>query len=114
MTRIGGKIKHLRQSLNARIRELERESKDSQSNRATVTLDQQSVGRLSRMDAMQQQAMANATNWRREQEILRIKATLLRIEAGEFGYCLDCGEAIEPKRLNLNPTVARCMSCVQG
>ena len=114
MSRAGEKFETLRQLLNTRIDDLERESNNSQSSRATVTLDQQTVGRLSRMDAMQQQAMAAATNRRRNQEIQRIKATLSRIDAGEFGYCLDCGEAIEPKRLNLNPTVARCMSCVQG
>ncbi len=83
-------------------------------NRATVTLDQQSVGRLSRMDALQQQAMAQATHARRRQMETRIAAALARIAAGEFGFCDSCGEDIPPKRLALDPTITRCVSCAAG
>jgi len=65
----------------------------------TVVLDQQSVGRLSRMDALQQQAMAKAQQNRRGASELRIRAALARIADDEFGYCSDCGEPIEKKRL---------------
>ena len=85
--------------------------KDSQQ---TVTLDQQSVGRLSRMDAMQQQAMANATQARRDQTKVRIIAALLRLDEGEFGYCLSCGDDITPKRLEFDPTVPTCLTCAAG
>lgn len=57
------------------------------------------MGRLSRMDALQVQAMAQAVERRRGQELGRIKATLGRIDDGEFGYCVTCGEQIAPKRL---------------
>lgn len=83
-------------------------------NQQTVTLDQQSVGRLSRMDALQQQAMARATQTRRNQMKTRIQAALKRMDEGEFGYCIDCGEDIPANRLELDPTVPLCISCTRG
>ena len=79
--------------------------------RSTVHLDQQSVGRLSRMDALQQQAMANETARRRVIERSAIKAALSRIEEGEFGCCVSCGEDIDPRRLELSPTAPTCIKC---
>jgi len=84
------------------------------SSRDTVTLDQTSVGRLSRMDAMQQQAMANATSGRRKAEIAQAKAALQRISDGEFGYCAECGDDIARKRLDHNPSAATCITCARG
>ena len=80
----------------------------------TVTLDQQSVGRLSRMDALQHQAMAKATQARRGQLRSRIDAALARLDEGEFGYCAECGEDIPFKRLELDPTVPNCVNCARG
>ena len=80
----------------------------------TVVLDQQAVGRLSRMDAIQNQAMAKAGQSRRNVMRIRIAAALQRIEQGEFGYCIDCGEDIALKRLELDPTVLKCLSCAAG
>jgi DnaK suppressor protein len=51
-----------------------------------VELDQTKVGRLLRMDAMQQQAMAQATARRSEQELQRIRTALARMAAGDYGY----------------------------
>ncbi len=82
--------------------------------RATVILDQTSVGRLSRMDAMQQQAMANATSQRRQFEITQANSALKRMAQGEYGYCLECGDDIALKRLKHNPSVATCITCAQG
>lgn len=73
---------------------------------APVTLDQSSVGRLSRMDAMQGQAMAQATERRRISEIRRIEAALQRIEDGEYGYCIVSGDPIPRARLELDPAAA--------
>lgn len=93
---------------------LEQDDKDAADDRATVALDQQSVGRLSRMDAMQRQAMAQATARRRQGRNLRIEAALSRIDEGEFGYCTECGEDIGEKRLTLDPTLPTCVSCARG
>jgi len=80
----------------------------------TVELDQQSVGRLARMDALQNQAMAQAGGRRREGLALRIDAALARIDEGTYGECLDCGEDIAVKRLELDPTTPLCISCASG
>jgi len=78
---------------------------------AVVELDQSKVGRLSRMDALQAQAMAQASGQRREAMLRNIEMALARIENGEFGICRDCEEPINPKRLEFDPTVLRCVDC---
>lgn len=78
---------------------------------AIVELDQSKVGRLSRMDAIQAQAMAQASVGRREQMLRRIEAALIRIDNGEYGVCRDCDEPINPKRLEFDPTVTQCIDC---
>lgn len=77
----------------------------------TVNLDQSSVGRLSRMDAMQSQAMAKENSRRREQQLLRIEAALERIEEGEYGYCASCDEEINRRRLDVDPANPFCVTC---
>lgn len=76
-----------------------------------VELDQSKVGRLSRMDAMQAQAMAQASVDRRDQMLRRIEAALQRIDNDEYGYCQECDEPIAPKRLEFDPTVTLCITC---
>ena len=77
----------------------------------TVELDQSSVGRLSRMDAMQSQAMAREGKRRMEIQLTRIEAALERIESDEFGYCAACDEEINPKRLAVDPANPFCVKC---
>ena len=79
--------------------------------RRPVTLDQQSVGRLSRMDAMQVQAMAQSVEARRRARLPLIEAALRRLDTGDYGYCTDCGERIPARRLAVDPTIARCVDC---
>ncbi len=76
-----------------------------------VELDQTSVGRLSRMDALQGQAMAKASQQRRKHELIAIKAALARLDGGDFGFCEECDEQIEEARLQHNPAVAMCLAC---
>jgi len=100
--------------LERTLADLDDQDKRGREGQKTVQLDQQSVGRLSRMDALQQQAMAQATQARRNQMKARIKAALTRIENGEFGFCAICGEEIPSARLDLDPTAHICMSCARG
>lgn len=83
-------------------------------NTAPKELDQSSVGRLSRMDAMQQQQMAKASARLVEQERRRIETALKRIEAEEYGYCILCDEDIAVKRLKFDPSLLTCISCAQN
>lgn len=83
----------------------------SADSRRPVELDQTRVGRLSRMDALQDQAMALETERRREAEIHRIDAAMKRLDDGEWGYCVTCGEDIPKKRLELDPAIPVCVDC---
>ncbi|MCP5367451.1 MAG: TraR/DksA family transcriptional regulator [Hyphomicrobiales bacterium] len=98
-------------TLVAMRKELLELAESSRESRAPVELDQTSVGRLSRMDALQVQAMALETGRRRDNEIRMIEAALQRIEDGEYGYCVSCGEEIPLKRLELDPTTPVCVDC---
>lgn len=80
---------------------------------ATVELDQASVGRLSRMDALQGQQMAHEAERRRQRQLLAVGGALRRMDQGEYGECFVCAEPINPKRLLVDPTVTRCINCVE-
>ena len=79
-----------------------------------VELDQTRVGRLSRMDAMQAQAMAQETQRRDRLEINRVVAALQRFDSDEYGYCLRCGEIIAAARLQVDPAATLCISCASA
>lgn len=101
----------LRQRLLAEREALTAERSASAASRDPVELDQTSVGRLSRMDAMQQQAMALATERRRGAALSRIDAALARMDVGEYGWCTRCDEPIAPGRLALDPAIPVCVAC---
>jgi len=86
----------------------------TRADRGTVEHDQTTVGRLSRMHAIQEQATALATGRQREQELARIEAALRRIADGEYGYCVICGEEIDERRLDLDPSLASCIDCARN
>ncbi|MEM9582424.1 MAG: TraR/DksA family transcriptional regulator [Pseudomonadota bacterium] len=98
--------------LEARLTALDVEDAAGRDGQKVVELDQQAVGRLSRMDALQSQAMAQATARRRQVERARIHAALKRLEEGEYGYCTDCSDAVETARLAADPTLPLCAECM--
>ncbi|MHA1152555.1 MAG: TraR/DksA family transcriptional regulator [Alphaproteobacteria bacterium] len=104
----------VRAALIVRRGELQSLVDSSAEARRTVELDQSRVGRLSRMDALQAQAMSVETDRRRKVELQQIEAALGRLEDGDYGTCVGCGEAIAPKRLALNPTAPVCFDCAQS
>ena len=103
----------IREALLARLEELRQLDKSSAADSATVELDQQKLGRLSRMDALQAQEMALATKRRREIEFGRIDAALQRLDDASYGDCLACGEEIGEKRLALDPATPTCIDCAR-
>jgi DnaK suppressor protein len=78
-----------------------------------VELDQARLGRLSRMDEMQQQAMAQELDRRRDIQLKRIEGAFQRLERGTYGKCMKCGIAIGTKRLELDPTAFFCIECAE-
>jgi DnaK suppressor protein len=103
-----------RETLIALRQELEQLNRDSKEASGTVVLDQSKVGRLSRMDALQAQQMAQETARRRQAQVQRIDSALRRMDAGEYGYCLICGDDIGPGRLKFDPASTRCMGCMDS
>ena len=104
-------LTHFKTRLEDKRAELLALTESRSEDRAPVTLDQTRVGRLSRMDALQVQAMSLATHQRRQEELQRIDAALRRLAEGEFGFCTQCGEEIAAKRLELDPAVPICVDC---
>ncbi len=103
--------KAIRKALERERAELLAVRESSADDRRPVELDQQSVGRLSRMDAMQVQAMAQAVEVRRKGRLQRIEAALQRLAEGDYGTCLECGEDIPMKRLAFDLTLTYCVDC---
>ena len=93
--------------------EIEAHSAMSAEARATVELDQVAVGRLSRMDAMQQQAMAEASERARQRDLVRIEMAERRIASGDYGFCEECDEEIPDGRLAIDPMATHCVRCAR-
>jgi DnaK suppressor protein len=108
------KIETFRARLLATKAELEDLRQIARGETDTVMLDQQSVGRLSRMDALQRQAMGAEQERRRGHDLQRINAALQRLDDGEFGACVNCGEDIAEGRLEVDPAAALCIRCAQS
>lgn len=101
---------HLVADLHRLAKELEQQLVSSAESSATVDLDQP-IGRLSRMDAMQQQKMAAAARERQKQRGAAIRMALKRAEEGEFGLCRSCDDDIGFPRLKARPETGLCLTC---
>ena len=100
--------------LLARREELRRLAAEHQGDRQPLELDQTRIGRLSRMDALQMQAMSRETDRRRGVEIGKIDKALGRLAAGDYGYCVNCGEEIALERLEFDPATLICIDCASA
>ncbi|MFN3402364.1 MAG: TraR/DksA family transcriptional regulator [Ferrovibrio sp.] len=97
--------------IEAEIAELTELRAASKGDRAPVELDQQSIGRVSRIDSMQVQAMSQAAEARRQLRMRVLEGALARLGGEEFGYCSECGEFIGLQRLKIDPAALRCIGC---
>lgn len=80
----------------------------------TVELDQTKVGRLSRMDAMQQQEMSHACRAGYQKRLKDVQLALLNLKQGEYGWCDHCGENIDVRRLEVKPESRFCVKCQES
>ncbi len=76
----------------------------------TVGLDEP-IGRIARMDAMQQQKMIAANRLAAQRRLQQVQAALDRMDAGEYGECRACGEPIGSGRLEAHPEAPLCLGC---
>lgn len=100
--------------LEVRIEEeivrLSAEMASSGAEREAVAPDK-SIGRLSRLDAMQMQEMAKEAQRRREDRLAMLEVARDRMDAGDYGTCERCGEAIAWPRLEAQPEAIHCGRC---
>ena len=107
-------LEYFKQRLTERYSAIMADKEAQKQSTAPKELDQTSVGRLSRMDAMQQQQMSKASARLVEEERRRIETALKRIEEEEYGYCIFCDEEIAVKRLEFDPSLLTCITCAQN
>lgn len=106
-------LAHYRARLEDRKAELQRTNASADEAQRPVELDQTRQGRLSRIDALQGQEMSKAAERRRQLELTRIESAFKRIESGDYGFCVSCGERIGKRRLDADPTTPVCIECAQ-
>ena len=106
-------LQKYRELLFAQLHDLENISEENSGASDIVELDQSRQGRLSRMDALQGQAMSIAAKQRRELVVKSINNALKRIDDDDYGYCSHCGEQIAEGRLHIDPTATLCITCAE-
>lgn len=106
-------LAELARALTAMRTELEVGLRDATDGARPVALDQP-IGRLSRVDALQQQAMAQATRRGMELRLQLVQQALTAVERREYGYCRMCDEPIAYKRLLSKPETPFCVRCQRG
>jgi len=99
-----------RSSLELLAEEIRSAMESSKEDSGVVELDT-SIGRLSRMDAMQNQQMALELRRRQEQQLQRIANALKRMDKGTYGLCGKCKQPIAEERLEVSPDVVMCVGC---
>ena len=97
-----------RSSLELLAEEIRSAMESSKEDSGVVELDT-SIGRLSRMDAMQNQQMALELRRRQEQQLQRIANALKRMDKGTYGLCGKCKQPIAEERLEVSPDVVMCV-----
>jgi DnaK suppressor protein len=100
----------LRTRLEDLVRELTEQIEGTRGAAGPVDLDEP-IGRVSRIDAIQQQSMIQANRNAARQRLALARAALERIDADEYGECASCGEEIAPARLEASPESALCVEC---
>ena len=106
-------LQYFKKRLEERLEEIIAAQESRKKEVAPVELDQARVGRLSRMDAMQQQAMSQAAARLADLERQRIQSVLGRMQSGDYGYCIICDEEIAEGRLRFDPSILTCISCAK-
>lgn len=105
-------ITELRTELERRLAKLEKSMKVTDEALKTVELDQTAVGRLSRIDSLQNQSMSKGLREREVVQLSQIREALRRMDEGTFGECEECSGSIPFERLFIFPEAPVCAACV--
>jgi DnaK suppressor protein len=91
-------------------RDLSRVLEETIDNEQPVDLDQP-IGRLSRIDAIQQQKMQAAGRDAQKIQLAQVRRAQQAIQEDEYGYCRRCEEPIGVRRLQIQPEAPFCIRC---
>lgn len=106
-----GQLELLRAELERSLTKLMRSMEATDRAARPVTLDQTTVGRLSRMDALQNQSLTQGLQERERVNAVQLTAALQRLDDGEYGFCEGCGDPIGFERLSVFPETRTCSRC---
>jgi DnaK suppressor protein len=107
-------LQDLRSELERQLARLTRSMQVTDEALRPVELDQTAVGRLSRMDSLQNQSLSKGLREREVVRLSQIRAALERLDQGRYGVCTECGGAIPFERLYVFPEAPECADCVTG
>ena len=107
-------LNDIRAQLVEKLSELDRALELTNDHAQTVVLDQTAVGRVSRVEALQDQQLGLAHQRQIAVEILLVKKALRKLDTGEYGLCERCDEDIPAARLQLIPECECCVVCLSG
>ena len=107
----GAQTETLRVALEGLLKSLPEHIERGRQGGRPVELDPQSVGRLSRIDAIAQQSVNQAGLSRLRLRLAKVAGALRRIEQGEYGFCLRCEEPVCYHRLTVAPEATACIDC---
>ena len=104
-------LTELRDELERQLGKLERSMTVTDEALKTVELDQSAVGRLSRIDSLQNQGLAKGLREREMVSLALIQEAMRRLDAGTYGLCTECGGEVGVGRLFVFPESATCEPC---
>ncbi len=104
-------LSEIQETLESALRKLLKSMGMTEQAMETVVLDQTAVGRLSRIDSLQNQAMAKGLHEREQARLGQIQTALARLAAGQYGICLECDNPLEFGRLMVFPEAPTCPAC---
>jgi DnaK suppressor protein len=107
----GTQVAELTAELELAAKKLERSMRSTEEAARPVTLDQTAVGRLSRIDSLQNQGLARNLQEREQAKLAQVVTAFQRIEAGTYGLCVECGGGIRYERLLVFPETPTCTAC---
>jgi DnaK suppressor protein len=101
----------IRDELHRSLSKLERSMKANGAAARPRDLEQDTVGRLSRVEALQSQGLTKTLAAREQAQLEQIVAALRRLEEGTYGACNGCGAPIPMERLMIYPETLACSAC---
>ncbi|MFW5947268.1 MAG: TraR/DksA family transcriptional regulator [Gemmatimonadota bacterium] len=104
-------VAELTARLERALAKLERSMRATEEAMRPVKLDQTAVGRLSRIDTLQNQGLTRNLQEREQARLGQIAAAFERLEAGTYGLCMECGGPIPFARLDVFPETPTCTAC---